>query len=168
MRNILKVTGLMLVLMLAFSTVQAQKFGYINSQEILQDLPELKQAEAELEALQKQLQKKGQGMVEQLQKDYLAIQEKAERGELAPIQQQEEAKKFERGDFSDPAAIHGKEMPGLAELQEANDRFSVHYKELPDGARLVYSSDDSKIVAALHQWFEAQNRDHNGHGNMNH
>ena len=95
MRNILKVTGLMLVLMLAFSTVQAQKFGYINSQEILQDLPELKQAEAELEALQKQLQKKGQGMVEQLQKDYLAIQEKAERGELAPIQQQEEAKKLE-------------------------------------------------------------------------
>ena len=80
----------------------------------------------------------------------------------------EEAKKFERGDFSAPAAIHGEEMPGLAELQEANDRFSVHYKELPDGARLVYSSDDSKIVAALHQWFEAQNRDHNGHGNMNH
>ena len=80
----------------------------------------------------------------------------------------EEAKKFERGDFSAPAAIHGEEMPGLAELQSGGDRVDVEYKELPDGARLVYSSDDSKIVAALHQWFEAQNRDHNGHGNMNH
>lgn len=79
-----------------------------------------------------------------------------------------EAKKFKRGDFSAPAAIHGEEMPGLAELQSGGDRVDVQYKELPDGARLVYSSDDSKIVAALHQWFEAQNRDHNGHGNMNH
>ena len=81
---------------------------------------------------------------------------------------QSEAQRFERGDFSDPAAIHGEEMPGLAELQEAKDLFSVHYKELPDGARLIYSSEDSEIVTALHQWFDAQNRDHNGHGNMNH
>ena len=80
----------------------------------------------------------------------------------------EEAEKFQQGDFSSPAAIHGEEMPGLAELQSGADRVDVQYKELPDGGRLVYLSKDSKIVAALHEWFNAQNQDHNGHGNMNH
>ena len=50
---------------------------------------------ANLEALQKQLQKKGQGMVEKLQQDYLAIQQKVEQGLLSPQQQQEEGKKLE-------------------------------------------------------------------------
>lgn len=77
------------------SAVQAQKFGYVNSQEILASMPDVKQADANLEALQKQLQKKGQGMVEQLQKDYAAIQQKIERGELSPKQQEEEGKKLE-------------------------------------------------------------------------
>lgn len=77
------------------TAVQAQKFGYVNSQAILAAMPEVKQADATLEALQKQLQKKGQGMVEQLQKDYLDIQQKIERGELSPKQQEVEAKKLE-------------------------------------------------------------------------
>ena len=55
----------------------------------------MKQAEANLEALQKQLTKKGQGMVETLQKDYTAIQQKVERGELSPVQQEQEAKKLQ-------------------------------------------------------------------------
>lgn len=77
------------------SAVQAQKFGYVNSQEILASMPDVKQADANLEALQKQLQKKGQGMVEQLQKDYAAIQQKIERGELSPKEQETEGKKLE-------------------------------------------------------------------------
>lgn len=77
------------------SAVQAQKFGYVNSQEILASMAEVKQADANLEALQKQLQKKGQGMVEQLQKDYQTVQQKIERGELSPKQQEEEGKKLE-------------------------------------------------------------------------
>lgn len=95
MRNIIKIAALMALLMVSFSTVQAQKFGYVNSTELLGELPELKAAEAELEALQKQLQKKGQGMVEQLQKDYQEIQQKIERGELSPKEQDEQAKSLE-------------------------------------------------------------------------
>ena len=81
---------------------------------------------------------------------------------------QKEAEKFQQGDFSSPVAIHGEEMPGLAELQSGEDSVDVQYNELPDGGRLVYSSRDSRMVAALHKWFNAQNQDHNGHGNMNH
>lgn len=76
-------------------SASAQKFGLVNSAQILSELPQVKQADANLEALQKQLQKKGQGMLEQLQKDYLEIQQKVERGELSPKQQEEEAKKLE-------------------------------------------------------------------------
>ena len=81
---------------------------------------------------------------------------------------QEEAQKFAQGDFSSPAAIHGEDMPGLAALQDGGNRVDVQYNELPNGARLIYSSNDSEIVAALHKWFNAQDRDHNSHENMNH
>lgn len=76
------------------TTTQAQKFGYLNSAAILAEMPEVKQADANLEALQKQLQKKGQGMVELLQKDYGLIQKRIENGELSPKQQEEEAAKL--------------------------------------------------------------------------
>jgi len=95
MKNIFKVGTLLIALIFLAGSVQAQKFGYVSSAEILSQMPEVKQADANLEGLQKQLQKKGQGMVEQLQKDYVSIQEKIERGELSPKQQEEEAKKLE-------------------------------------------------------------------------
>lgn len=95
MKAILKVTSLFILLSSVAMTAQAQKFGYLNSASILQEMPQVKQADATLEALQKQLQKKGQGMVEQLQKDYQVAQEKIGRGELSPKQQEEEGTKLE-------------------------------------------------------------------------
>jgi len=76
-------------------SAQAQKFGYVNSDAVLAAMPQVKQAEANLDALQKQLQKKGQNMVEELQQDYMKIQQQIEQGELSPKQQEEEAKKLE-------------------------------------------------------------------------
>ena len=73
---------------------QSQKIGYLNSVVLLQEIPEVKQANANLEALQKQLQKKGQGMVEELQKKYAEIQRKEQQGELSPKQMEEEAIKI--------------------------------------------------------------------------
>lgn len=95
MKQVLKIAALLLVLVGTATAVQAQKFGYVNSTALLAELPEVKQAEANLEALQKQLQKKGQSMVEQLQKEYGEIQGQIERGELSPKQQEEAGKKLE-------------------------------------------------------------------------
>lgn len=95
MNKILKVGSLLVMMCFAAISVQAQKFGYVNSQEILANMPEVKQAEANLEALQKQLQKKLQDGMNKLQQDYVAIQQKVERGELSPKQQEEEAKKLQ-------------------------------------------------------------------------
>jgi outer membrane protein len=57
-------TGFMFIFAV-FCTValQAQKFGYINSQAMMAELPKVKQADSDMEAYQKQLQKKGQDMV---------------------------------------------------------------------------------------------------------
>lgn len=79
---------------------------------------------------------------------------------------QKEAEKFAAGDFSDPATIHGEDMPGLAQLQAGSDRINVKYELLPNGARLIYSTTDPALVAALHKWFEAQRSDH--HADMQH
>ena len=87
---------------------------------------------------------------------------------LIRLHLKEEAQKFARGDFSDPATIHGAEMPGLKTLQGQGEKLNVQYKQLPDGASLIYSSDDEEIITALHQWFVAQNQDHNGHRGMKH
>jgi outer membrane protein len=95
MRNIILGLAFFLFVGIGGNTVHAQKFGYLNSQAILADLPEVKQSEAELEALQKQLQKKGQTMLETLQADYQVMQKKVESGELSPKMQEEEGKKLQ-------------------------------------------------------------------------
>ena len=79
-----------------------------------------------------------------------------------------EAKRFSRGDFSDPAKIHGEEMPGLQRLAHAGHKLNVKYRALPAGARLTYFSADKAVVAAVHEWFAAQRSDHAAHMHMHH
>jgi hypothetical protein len=74
-----------------------------------------------------------------------------------------EADRFARGDYGDPAAIHGGDMPGLAELAAGADSVTVTFEELTDGARLVFAADDPDLVDALHRWGEAQTSDHGAH-----
>jgi outer membrane protein len=72
----------------------AQKFGYLNSQALLSELPEVKQADANLQALQAQLEKKGQQMVAELENKYKDLQRKEQSGEISPKALEEEAKKL--------------------------------------------------------------------------
>jgi len=76
---------------------------------------------------------------------------------------QHEAAKFTRGDFSDPAQIHGETMPGLADLRAGAARIAVAYYELPAGARITYRTTDADLIHALHRWFDAQLADHGDH-----
>ena len=73
----------------------------------------------------------------------------------------QEAAKFASGNYSDPAYIHGKKMPGLDQLQSGALRVSVRYFETPTGAAITFSSTDRDMVSAVHQWLAAQQRDHN-------
>lgn len=81
---------------------------------------------------------------------------------------QAEAAAFARGDFADPASIHGAAMPGLAELRAGAGHVAVTYAELPNGARITYKTSDPKLIVAIHDWFAAQVHDHGAHAMMEH
>lgn len=91
MKKILQLSLVALLFVAATAGVSAQKFGYVNSAEILAGLPQMKAAESNLEALQTQLQKQGQQMVTDFQKDARAFQEKVAKGMIAPADQEKEA-----------------------------------------------------------------------------
>jgi hypothetical protein len=74
-----------------------------------------------------------------------------------------EAEEFRNGRFDDPTAIHGSEMPGVAELRAGAGRIEIRYEDVPDGGRITYVTRDPTLVRALHAWFDAQLTDHGAH-----
>jgi hypothetical protein len=70
---------------------------------------------------------------------------------------------FARGDFDDPAAIHGHDMDGVAELRAGYRDIDVAYDELPAGAQLTYTTGRADLVEAVHAWFDRQVMDHGDH-----
>ena len=71
-----------------------------------------------------------------------------------------EAESFRRGDYSDPAEIHGMDMPGLDQLRAGHREIRVGYTDIDDGAQMVYTTSDDRLVEALHAWFDRQTMDH--------
>ncbi len=67
---------------------------------------------------------------------------------------------FQRGDYSDPAALHGAAMPGLQELRNGASRVKVSYASLPSGAEITFETADVHLLTALHRWFGAQLSEH--------
>ena len=82
---------------------------------------------------------------------------------LIRLHLREEATAFQRGDFADPASIHGETMPGLEQLRAGHRRSEVRYRDLPDGARIDYETSDRSLAAAVRDWFDAQVNDHGAH-----
>ncbi len=84
------------LVMIGFTTmnIHAQQVAYINSALLMQDLPEIKQADSNLSAFQTQLQKKGEQMVTALQTKYQEVTKKQQAGEISPKQLEEESAKL--------------------------------------------------------------------------
>ena len=80
------------------------------------------------------------------------------RGHLA-----DEAERFSRGDFHDPAMIHGENMAGLHQLATSYERMTIAYSEVENGAQILYTTEDAELIEALHDWFDAQLSDHGPH-----
>lgn len=95
----------------------------------------------------------------------VVVKDPSNKKQIALIQShlKKESENFRRGDFSDPAKIHGEDMPGLAQLKAGAAKIDIRYTALLDGAQIRYTTKDSTLVAALHQWFDAQLSDHGRH-----
>ena len=71
-----------------------------------------------------------------------------------------EAERFQHGDYSDPATLHGASMPGLKDLQIGARRVKVSYSDLYDGAEITFKTTDPHLLTAIHRWFGAQLSEH--------
>jgi outer membrane protein len=95
----------LLVMVSASTMMFSQKFGYVNTQELLASLPEIKAADNTLETHQKMLITQGQTKVQEFEVEYKKYGEDAQKGILSQVQiqakeaelmkKQEEIQKFE-------------------------------------------------------------------------
>ena len=84
-------------------------------------------------------------------------------GDQVPLIQQHlqhEARAFERGDYGDPASLHGASMPGLRELAAGAAKIRITYTALPTGAEITFETGDIHLLTAIHRWFGAQLSEH--------
>lgn len=73
---------------LSLSVCLSQKFGHMNSQLLLMEMPEIKKADAELQNYQKQLISKGQDMVKKFEANYTKYVNEAQTGDLSTLEMQ--------------------------------------------------------------------------------
>lgn len=78
--------NILFILLLLTVGLQAQKFGYINTQELISQIPEVKEANSNIETFRTQLQKKGQDMLKALQTEYQELEKKQAQGDISPKQ----------------------------------------------------------------------------------
>jgi len=74
--------------------LSAQNFGFIDSQSIISVMPEVKEANSQIETHKKQLQNRGQEMLQKLQTKYQALEQKQAQGQIAPKELEVEAQKL--------------------------------------------------------------------------
>ncbi len=72
----------------------------------------------------------------------------------------DEAEQFRKGDYSDPAKIHGMDMGGVKDLEQGAARVSVVYADISGGGQVTYTSTEPGLVSAIHAWFDRQSTDH--------
>lgn len=71
---------------------------------------------------------------------------------------------FATGDFSTPAFVHMRTMPGTAVMAAKKDVIAYTYHELPLGAELRMSTKDSAAKAAINEFMMSQRTDHRAGG----
>lgn len=88
--NFKKNLGISLLLSLfVVCSMSAQKFGYLNSAQLLAELTEVKAADSEIETFSKQMVSKGEAMVKSFEQKYQKYAQEAQSGEFSPVQVQQ-------------------------------------------------------------------------------
>ena len=77
---------------------------------------------------------------------------------------QEASAAFAAGDFSTPAFVHMREMPGAADMARLRGRITYEYAPLPRGGQVRITTTDPEAVRAVHAFRAAQRMDHHSGG----
>ncbi len=130
MKSILNYTIIALLSVASITSISAQKFAHINSQLLMVEMPEMKNADAQIQTYQESLMKKGQDMVQAFEAKYLAYAEEANKGVLNKIQMQQ--KEGELGKEQQAIQSYEQEVQSLL----AQKRQSL-YKPLIDKVKVA-------------------------------
>jgi hypothetical protein len=71
---------------------------------------------------------------------------------------------FQAGDFSTPAFVHMRSMPGTDILARNKARIVYSYADLPRGGEVRITTKDPESLAAIREFMAAQRGDHKAHG----
>jgi hypothetical protein len=71
---------------------------------------------------------------------------------------------FKTGDFSDPAVVHGHEMPGTDVMAQKKDGITYTYAPLPRGGEVRIRTQDPEALRAIHAFLAAQRGEHRAGG----
>ena len=89
-RSLLFGLALILCFSVGLTAQKAQKFGHVSTAALLEQMPEVKTADAQLSAFQEGLVKGGESKVQALQQRYTKLQERVNNGEMSKVQQAQE------------------------------------------------------------------------------
>ena len=78
------------------------------------------------------------------------------------------AQAFGSGDFSTPAFVHMKTVPGAAVMTAKRAVITYEPHDLPRGAELRIRSRDKEAIAAIHEFMAFQRSDHHAGGMTGH
>jgi hypothetical protein len=90
---------------------------------------------------------------------------------------QEIVQAFTAGDFTTPAFVHARPVPGTEVMAAKRGAIRYTYRELPRGGEVTIVTNDPEAVAAIHEFMAFQREDHHaggldhdgmGHGTMDH
>jgi len=96
MKKLAKISLLLLVFgMMQVTSVMAQKYGHVNSGNIIAQLPETKAADSQLIAYRDQLVKKGEEMATAVQTEYQAFATEYQGGGVTPVEAQKKEAYFQ-------------------------------------------------------------------------
>jgi hypothetical protein len=71
---------------------------------------------------------------------------------------------FQAGDFSTPAFVHMRAMPGTQVMARNKARIVYSYADLPRGGEVRITTKDPESLAAIRDFMAAQRGDHKSHG----
>lgn len=136
-------SGLLLIFIVFYiAAAQAQKFGYINLQTAIAELPKMKQLDAEMEAYQKQLQQQHLDMGTLLRTKLQNLQKRLTVDLVSPKQLEEERKKLEEEEQK--ILAHEQEMMQLLQskrvalLKPIMDEFNAAVKAVATEGGYTY------------------------------
>lgn len=165
MKKFILKTGILAVLMVVLAgSVQAQKFGYVNSALVLSEMPEMKQLQSSLEAFQKVKQKEGEAKMAAFEQKRTSAEQKKSRGDMTPKEEsevmaelqklQEELYQFSATAEQEVAEKQQEEMAPILEkvntaISEVAEESDFQYIFDAQSGVILYADESSDVTEAV-------------------